>query len=107
MEEGLRQDALMDQRNEKIRKRKLARRKIDSSDEEVDPEIVLALQKKNPYQRLSMQQPFTPPCKKPYLIHFYLEICHFFLEILHTFTGIFLSVLRSEVSFSDGGTFLF
>ncbi len=37
---------------------------------------------------------------------FFLEICHFFLEILLTFTGIFLSVLRSEVSFSDGGMIL-
>ncbi len=41
-----------------------------------------------------------------YLIHFSLEICHIFLEILRTFTEIFLRVLRSEYSFSDGGTFL-
>ncbi len=37
---------------------------------------------------------------------FFLEICLFFLEILRTFIGIFLCVLRSEYSFSDGGTFL-
>ncbi len=37
---------------------------------------------------------------------FFLEIYHFFLEILRTFTGIFLRFLRSEDSFSNGGTFL-
>jgi hypothetical protein len=41
-----------------------------------------------------------------YLIHFFLEIYHIFLDILRTFTGIFLCVLRSEVSFADGGSFL-
>ncbi len=41
-----------------------------------------------------------------YLIHCFLKICHFFIEILRTFSGIFLCVLRSEYSFSDGGTFL-
>jgi hypothetical protein len=40
------------------------------------------------------------------VMHFFLETCHFFLEILRTFTGIFPSVLQSEYSFSDGGTFL-
>ncbi len=41
-----------------------------------------------------------------YLIRFILEILHFFLEIFGTFTGIFLRLLRSEYSFSVGGTFL-
>jgi hypothetical protein len=39
-----------------------------------------------------------------YLIRFFLEIYHFFHEILRTFTGIFLRLLRSEYSFSVGGT---
>ncbi len=41
-----------------------------------------------------------------YLIHIFLGIYHFFLEILRTLTGIFLRVLRSECSFSDGGMLL-
>ncbi len=45
-----------------------------------------------------------PPCSpKQYLCRY---LIHFFLEILRTFTGIFLCVLRSEYSFSVGGTFL-
>jgi hypothetical protein len=55
-EEGRRQVALMDQRNERIRKRKLARRKVYSSEEEDGPAIAYTLQKKNPYRTLSMQQ---------------------------------------------------
>jgi hypothetical protein len=50
-----------------------------------------------------------PPryCDLPeYLIRFFLEIYHYFLEILRTFTGIFLRLLRSEYSFSVGGTIL-
>jgi hypothetical protein len=38
---------------------------------------------------------------------FFLEINHFLLEKLRTFTGMCLSVLRSEVPFSDLSTFLF
>ncbi len=47
-----------------------------------------------------------PAAPRWYLKHFFLEICHIFLEILRTFTGIFLRLLRSEYSFSVGGTFL-
>jgi hypothetical protein len=47
---------------------------------------------------------FSPP-NTLYLIRFFLEIYHFSLEVLRTFTGIFPSVLRSEVLFSEGGTF--
>jgi hypothetical protein len=45
-----------------------------------------------------------------YLIHFFPQDLHIFLEILRTFTGLFLrvlsTILRSEYSFSDAGTFL-
>jgi hypothetical protein len=61
--------------------------------------------------RLVLQPPSAGAAKHihyctGYLLRFFLEILHFFLEILSTFAGIFLSLLRSEYSFSVGGTFL-
>jgi hypothetical protein len=60
-----RQRNLMDQRNAKIMERKWRRRGLLSSEEEDDDESVMQSQaKKNPYQRLTMQEHFTPPRKK-------------------------------------------
>jgi hypothetical protein len=61
------------------------------------------------YHRKLLESQLLPDARRrvfSYLKHFFLEIYHIFLEILRTFTGIFLLVLRSEYSFSDGGAFL-
>ena len=59
----------MAERDENIRKRRLARRRIQDSDEEGSVEFASDLSParkrgKTPYRKLTMQQDFTPPRKK-------------------------------------------
>jgi hypothetical protein len=65
IEDDSNQRKLMAERNARIRQNKLRRRGLLCSEEEDDDESVILTQSKNiPYRKLSMQEQFTPPCKK-------------------------------------------
>ena len=57
-------EASMALRRENIRKRKLQRRGIPDSDEEMSDEFDSEFRKQTPYRKLSMPSQFTPPRKK-------------------------------------------